>query len=83
MCLDFDGCVAELVADAYSAAPVPANGEAIDRIAALNDSDITLAYVSGRPISDLQRQASPPAGTVLIGSHGAEKHMGPDSPASS
>lgn len=80
VCLDFDGCVAELVADAYSAAPVPANGEAIDRIAGLKDPNIILAYVSGRPISDLQRQANPPEGTVLIGSHGAEKHMGPDSP---
>ncbi|WP_170228434.1 trehalose-phosphatase [Nesterenkonia populi] len=80
VCLDFDGCVAELVADAYSAVPVPANGEAIDRIAELNDPRIILAYVSGRPISDLQRQAAPPEGTVLIGSHGAEKYLGPDSP---
>lgn len=78
ICLDFDGCVAELVADAYSARPVPVNAEAIRRLAPLKD--VTLAYVSGRPLVDLQNQADPPEGTVLVGSHGAEKYLGPDSP---
>lgn len=80
ICLDFDGCVAELVADAYAARPVPENQEAINRIAGLDDAGITMAYVSGRPLADLHRQAFPPDGTVLIGSHGAEKYFGPDSP---
>lgn len=76
--LDFDGCVAELVADAGSARPVPANAEAIERLAQL--PGVTLAYVSGRPLETLRRLASPPEGTLLFGSHGAERYLGPDSP---
>ncbi len=76
--LDFDGCVAELVADADAARPVPANAEAIGRLAGLEG--VHLAYVSGRPLETLRRLASPPEGTLLIGSHGAERYLGPDSP---
>lgn len=76
ICLDFDGCVAELVADADSARPVPANAQAIDRLAELDG--VTLAYVSGRPLETLRRLASPPEGTLLFGSHGAERWLGPD-----
>lgn len=78
VCLDFDGAVAELVADAMAATPVPVNAEAVDRLAALDDVD--LAYVSGRPLDTLRELAAPPAGTLLVGSHGAEKDLGPDSP---
>ncbi|WP_191089881.1 trehalose-phosphatase [Nesterenkonia ebinurensis] len=77
-CLDFDGCVAELVADAHTARPVPENAAAIDRLAQLEG--ITLAYVSGRPLETLRELASPPQGTLLFGSHGAERWLGPDSP---
>lgn len=76
--LDFDGCVAELVADADTARPVPANAEAIERLS--ETPGIHLAYVSGRPLEALRRLASPPEGTLLIGSHGAERYLGPDSP---
>lgn len=78
ICLDFDGCVAELVADADSARPIPANGEAISRLAELQG--VTLAYVSGRPLGALRELASPPEGVLLFGSHGAERWLGPDSP---
>lgn len=78
ICLDFDGCVAELVADADAARPVPENAVAIDRLAKLEG--VTLAYVSGRPLETLRRLASPPEGTLLFGSHGAERWVGPDSP---
>lgn len=75
--LDFDGCVAELVPDADAARPVPANAAALGRLA--DASGVTLAYVSGRPLETLRRLASPPEGTLLIGSHGAERCLGPDS----
>lgn len=78
ICLDFDGCVAELVADADAARPVPVNAEAIDRLAELEG--VTLAYVSGRPLETLRQLASPPDGTLLFGSHGAERWLGPGTP---
>jgi trehalose 6-phosphate phosphatase len=78
VCLDFDGCVAELVADAASARPVPENARAIDQLSTL--AGVTVAYVSGRPLADLHALASPPAGTILVGSHGAEVDMGDDAP---
>lgn len=78
VCLDFDGCVAELVADAMQARPVQANADAIERLAVLDG--VELAYVSGRPLEALRELAAPPAGTLLVGSHGAEKYLGEDSP---
>jgi trehalose 6-phosphate phosphatase len=78
VCLDFDGCVAELVADAASARPIPVNAEAIERLAQVDG--VTIAYVSGRPLQTLQELASPPADALLFGSHGAERWMGPESP---
>lgn len=77
MCLDFDGCVAELVTDADSARPVPANAAAISRLATLDG--VTLAYISGRPLDTLRKLAGPPEGALLFGSHGAERWLGPDS----
>lgn len=70
VCLDFDGCVAELVADAEAARPVPSNAEAIEALA--GQPGVTLAYVSGRPLQTLRRLAQPPSGVLLVGSHGAE-----------
>ena len=78
VCLDFDGAVAELVADAMAATPVPVNAEAVERLSDLKGVD--LAYVSGRPLDTLRQLAAPPAGTLLVGSHGAEKDLGPDYP---
>lgn len=70
VCLDFDGCVAELVPDAADARPVPATAEAVQELIALEGVDV--AYVSGRPLQVLRELAGPPSGTMLIGSHGAE-----------
>ncbi|NYJ16077.1 trehalose-phosphatase [Nesterenkonia sandarakina] len=76
--LDFDGCVAELVSNAADARPVPANAEAIAALAELDGVDV--AYVSGRSLESLRELAQPPAGVLLIGSHGAEKDLGEDAP---
>ncbi|GAB3190814.1 trehalose-phosphatase [Nesterenkonia suensis] len=73
VCLDFDGCVAELVPDAADARPVPATAEAIQRLAGLDG--VRLAYVSGRPLKVLRELAAPPTGALLIGSHGAERDV--------
>lgn len=78
VCLDFDGCVAELVADANAATPVPQNAAAINRLA--QTEGVNLAYVSGRPLETLRELAAPPQGTLLFGSHGAERWLGPESP---
>ena len=77
VCLDFDGAVAELVADAMAATPVPVNAEAVERLSDLKGVD--LAYVSGRPLDTLRQLAAPPAGTLLVGSHG-QRGTGPGLP---
>lgn len=76
VCLDFDGCVAELADDPAAVAPVPANAAAVERLAALDD--VVVAYVSGRPLEQLRALAAPPAGVLLVGSHGAEQDLGTD-----
>ncbi|GAA1144253.1 trehalose-phosphatase [Nesterenkonia lutea] len=76
--LDFDGCVAELTSVASQARPVPENARAIETLAALDG--VELAYVSGRSLETLRELADPPAGVLLIGSHGAEKDLGEDAP---
>lgn len=73
VCLDFDGCVAELVPDADDARPVPANAEAVRRLVGLDG--VRVAYVSGRGLETLRQIAAPPSGTLLIGSHGAERDV--------
>ena len=71
VCLDFDGCVAELVPDAADARPVPATAEAVQAVAALEG--VRVAYVSGRPLETLRELSAAPSGTLFIGSHGAER----------
>ncbi|MDS2172349.1 trehalose-phosphatase [Nesterenkonia sp. CL21] len=73
VCLDFDGCVAELVPDADDARPVPANAEAVRRLSEFDG--VRVAYVSGRGLDTLREIAAPPSGTLLIGSHGAERDV--------
>lgn len=70
--LDFDGTLAPLQDDPEASRILP------DAVAALRDladhADVVrLALVSGRPTGDLHRLADVPPGTVLIGSHGAER----------
>ncbi|WP_147915983.1 trehalose-phosphatase [Ruania zhangjianzhongii] len=68
--LDFDGCLAPFVLDPADARPLPEAADALRSLAAL--PGVHLALVSGRPVAELHRLAGPPAGTVLVGSHGAE-----------
>lgn len=68
--LDFDGCLAPLVDDPAASAPIPEASAALAELATASDLD--LAIISGRPAADLIGLASPPPGTWIIGSHGAE-----------
>jgi trehalose-phosphatase len=74
--LDFDGTLAPLVDDPDDSRMLPAAAEALALISGV--PNITLALVSGRSVVDLHRRTGAPAGTVLIGSHGAERgRVGP------
>lgn len=69
--LDFDGVLAPLSPDREAVHPLPASMAALHRLAAL--PEVTVALVSGRSLATLARLADPPPGTVLIGSHGAQR----------
>jgi trehalose-phosphatase len=68
--LDFDGTLAPLVDDPSTSQMVDG---AHDVLAALADEGIAVALVSGRAMNDLHTLAHMPAGTYLVGSHGAER----------
>ena len=70
---DFDGVLAPLVDDPVASRPTPAASAALSRIAAEPAARVRLALVSGRTLESLAALALPPSGTVLIGSHGAER----------
>lgn len=76
--LDFDGVMAELVDRAEHARPVPANAAALVALAPL--PGVHTALVSGRALESLVAVAAPPESTLLIGSHGAERRLGPEAP---
>lgn len=69
--LDFDGTLAPLQDDPAASRIVPAGVEVLARLAAT--PGVALALVSGRAMHDLHTLAHVPAGTFLIGSHGAER----------
>ncbi|MGP7960153.1 trehalose-phosphatase [Sanguibacter sp. A247] len=69
---DFDGVLADLVDDPGASRPRPEASAALTVLAG-TDPHVGLALVSGRDIVTLSRLSSPPPGTVLIGSHGAER----------
>ncbi|WP_263732594.1 trehalose-phosphatase [Cellulomonas sp. SG140] len=69
--LDFDGTLAPLQDDPSRSAITADGVTVLERLAAL--PQVTLALVSGRSMADLHKLAAVPAGTVLIGSHGAER----------
>ncbi|MEJ5913964.1 trehalose-phosphatase [Pseudokineococcus sp. 1T1Z-3] len=81
--LDFDGVLAPLVDDRDAARPLGRSSAALAALAALEgDRALSLALVSGRPLEPLARLASPPEGTSLVGSHGAEVRLaGQEEPA--
>ncbi|WP_028046226.1 trehalose-phosphatase [Cellulomonas sp. URHE0023] len=69
--LDFDGTLAPLQDDPAASRILPEGVEALARLAA--SDGVSLALVSGRAMNDLHTLAEVPAGTFLIGSHGAER----------
>lgn len=76
--LDFDGTVSPLVPRAEDARPLPASAAAFAALTLLPNT--TTALVSGRALASLRAVATPPEGALLVGSHGAEVRLGPDSP---
>lgn len=69
--LDFDGTLAPLRDDPMAARVAPGGEEVLARLAAAEG--VHLAIVSGRAMAQLPRLAALPRGTVLVGSHGAER----------
>jgi trehalose 6-phosphate phosphatase len=75
--LDFDGVLSPLVPVPEEARPTPAGAAALARLARADG--VQVALVSGRRLADLVAVASPPPGSWLSGSHGAEQgEVGPD-----
>lgn len=72
LALDFDGTLAPLQNDPEASRVLPAAVPALRALAEHPDR-VRLALVSGRALADLHRLAEVPPGTVLIGSHGAER----------
>lgn len=70
--LDFDGTLAPLQDDPEASRVLPEAVAALRGLGGRPDV-VRLALVSGRPAADLHRLAEVPPGTVLIGSHGAER----------
>src|SRR4051812_18355568 len=69
--LDFGGTPPPLQDAPSASRTLPAGVEALARLAAAEG--VSLALVSGRAMNDLHTLADVPAGTFLIGSHGAER----------
>ncbi|HLS73719.1 MAG TPA: trehalose-phosphatase [Actinomycetaceae bacterium] len=73
--LDFDGVLAPLVDDPAQSRVTPAAVDALARLEAM--PGIQLALISGRAAGPLVELADVPAGTRVVGSHGAERgHVG-------
>ncbi|WP_307844016.1 trehalose-phosphatase [Sanguibacter suaedae] len=70
---DFDGVLAPLVDDPSASRPTPGASAALTRLAALPPGRARTALVSGRNLAALAELSSPPAGVLLVGSHGAER----------
>ncbi|MEV7973788.1 trehalose-phosphatase [Cellulomonas sp. NPDC089187] len=72
--LDFDGTLAPLQDDPEQSRMSEAAAGALATLVTRPDR-VRVALVSGRALGDLYRLAAPPVGTVLIGSHGAERAL--------
>lgn len=68
--LDFDGVLAPLVLDPSTSRVLPASADALATLATL--PGVVVVLVSGREAGDLVTLAEVPAGTRVIGSHGAQ-----------
>jgi trehalose 6-phosphate phosphatase len=72
--LDFDGVLAPLQDDPSASRILPRGVTALEALAGLpDDARVRVALVSGRAMADLHALAQVPAGTLLVGSHGAER----------
>ncbi|SDC82297.1 trehalose 6-phosphatase [Sanguibacter gelidistatuariae] len=70
---DFDGVLSPLVDDPSASRMTPTAAAALTRLAEVPDDRLRLALVSGRTLDSLGALALAPPGTVLVGSHGAER----------
>jgi len=70
---DFDGVLAPLVDDPSSSRTTPRSARALARLARRPSSQVRLALVSGRDLDTLASLSHAPSGTLLVGSHGAER----------
>jgi len=68
--LDFDGVLSPIVERPDDARPLPESASALRRV--VGADGVQVALVSGRSLADLRMVADPPAGVVLVASHGAE-----------
>lgn len=75
--MDFDGTMSPIVSRAEDARPLPAAAAAFAALSGLEGT--TTALVSGRALASLRAVATPPEEALLVGSHGAEVWLGPDS----
>ncbi len=74
--LDFDGTLAPLQDDPATSRMLPDAATALAEVGDVPATGIHLALVSGRRLGDLHALASPlPVGTLLVGSHGAERGL--------
>lgn len=69
--LDFDGTLAPLVDDPSTSRMVDGAADVLGALAAVDG--VAVALVSGRAMNDLHALSAMPAGTYLVGSHGAER----------
>ncbi|WP_248259165.1 trehalose-phosphatase [Georgenia sp. EYE_87] len=76
--LDFDGVLAPIVVDPRTSRMLPVSAQAVAGLADLPGVDVVL--VSGREAGDLVDLAGLPAGSRVIGSHGAQWGRVVDSP---
>ncbi|PWJ52718.1 trehalose 6-phosphatase [Quadrisphaera granulorum] len=67
---DFDGVLAPIVDEPSAARALPASAEALAALGALDG--VAVALVSGRAMDSLRQVSGPPAGALLVASHGAE-----------
>ncbi|MGQ7297271.1 trehalose-phosphatase [Quadrisphaera sp. KR29] len=68
--LDFDGVLAPIVEEPGAARALPASAAALEALTAVDG--VAVALVSGRAMESLRQVSGPPAGALLVASHGAE-----------
>lgn len=69
--LDFDGALAPIVSDPAAARVLPTSAHAIAQLDMI--PGVEVAIISGREAEDVAQLADLPAGTRVVGSHGAQQ----------